>query len=108
MAARPRLSLPLDERRGALRDPWVLVSGGFHDNGGQPRANASLARYLSRRGHRVHLVAHDIAAGLVGLPGVTAHVVPRPAGIYMMGWVALNYFGRKVSQMVRARDAGAR
>ena len=66
-------------------EPWVLVAGGFHLKGGMDRANAALATFLASRGHRVHLVAHEVAPALAAMEGVTTHIVARPGGSYFLG-----------------------
>lgn len=85
------------------RPPWVLVSAGFHQQGGQSKANAALADYLLRRGHAVHLVAHDIDARLAKRAGVTLHVVSRPGAFDMAAWLLLDYRGQQVARAVTAR-----
>jgi glycosyltransferase involved in cell wall biosynthesis len=85
-----------------------LVTAGFHTRGGQSKANLALAGYLLGRGHPVHLVGHDIDPGLRCRPGVTAHVVARPAGSDLMGWIPLGWRGRRVAREVTARHPGAR
>src|SRR5260370_20189668 len=100
----------LDARCSILdlpRPPWVLVSAGFHAGGGQSKANAALAEYLLGRGHPVHLVGHDIDPAFLGHPAVSAHVVPRPAGSDLMGWIPLQWRRRRVARAVTARHPGA-
>jgi len=65
--------------------PWLLAAGDFTTSGGMDRANYALASYLARHGRPVHLVAHQIAAGLASLPGVRSHIVPRPLGAHLAG-----------------------
>lgn len=55
---------------------WLLVAGGFHDLGGQDRANAEIARYLYRRGDEITIVSHTIAPEFFGLPNVQCIVTP--------------------------------
>src|SRR5262249_2950611 len=76
------------------RQPWVLISGGFHDYSGQPKANAALADYLLQRGTPVHLVAHDIDARYLGRPGCAVYRVARPLGKYFLGELWLRRRGR--------------
>jgi hypothetical protein len=57
---------------------WVIVAGGFHDNGAMDRANASLATHLLDRGARVHLVGHDIDDRFIHHSSASCHQVPRP------------------------------
>jgi hypothetical protein len=86
----------------------VLVTAGFHEHGGQSKANAALADYLLRRGHPVHLVGHDIDVRFLGRPGIAAHRVSRPAGSDLLGWVPLDRRGRRVARRVSATHPGAR
>ena len=72
------IASPTTNGAAPSRPPWVLVSAGFHGRGGQSRANAALAEYLLRRGHPVHLVAHDLEEGFLDRPGCTVHPVHRP------------------------------
>jgi glycosyltransferase involved in cell wall biosynthesis len=88
--------------------PWVLVSAGFHFQGGQSKANAALAAYLLGRGTPVHLVAHDLDDRFTHWPGCTVHQVPRPAGADLLGVYGLRRRGRSVARAVRAVDPGAR
>ncbi|HEX8501832.1 MAG TPA: glycosyltransferase family 4 protein [Pyrinomonadaceae bacterium] len=93
---------------GAARAPWVIVAGGFHRLGGMDKANAALARYLASRGHELHLVTHEVEPELAAHPGVTAHLVRRPAGSVVLGEGLLARRGREVARAVAARDARAR
>lgn len=94
--------------RSAKANPWVLVSGGFHGRGGMDRANAALAAHLLDRGHRVHLVAHDVDPTLSSRPGVTVDRVARPAGSFLAGELLLGRRGRAVARRVTAGQPGAR
>ena len=93
--------------KGTL-EPWVLVCGGFHLKGGMDRANAALATFLSSRGHRVHLVAHEVAPSLAAMEGVTTHIVARPGGSYFLGYSTLHRRGRMVARAVKAKSPDAR
>ena len=64
---------------------WLLATGDFTTAGGMDRANHALASFLARRGHTVHLVAHRVAADVSSMPGVRAHLVPRPFGAHLIG-----------------------
>jgi glycosyltransferase involved in cell wall biosynthesis len=86
----------------------VLVSAGFHAQGGQSRANAALADYLLRRGHPVHLVGHDFDAGFVGRRCCTVHRVPRPLGADFLGVFQLRRHGRRVARRLCAERPGTR
>src|ERR1700693_1453232 len=89
-------------------EPWVLVAGGFHLKGGMDRANAALATFLASRGHRVDLVAHEVAPTLTAIEGVTAHIVARPAGSFFLGDAMLHRRGRVVARAVKAKSPDAR
>ncbi len=89
-------------------EPWVLVCGGFHLKGGMDRANAALATFLASRGHRVHLVAHEVDPTLTAMEGVTTHVVARPGGSYFLGYSRLHRHGRIVARAVQAKSPDAR
>jgi ribosomal protein S9 len=97
--------MPLPSRE---RPPWVLVSAGFHEQGGQSKANAALAEHLLRRGHPIHLVGHDIAERFLGRPGCTVHRAARPMGADLLGVLWLRRRGRAVARAVCARHPGAR
>ena len=89
-------------------EPWVLVAGGFHLKGGMDRANAALASFLASRGHRVHLVAHEVAPCLTAMEGVTTHIVAKPGGSYFLGDRMLHRDGRVVARAVKAKSPDAR
>ena len=61
---------------------WVLVAGGFHQDGGMDKANSALAHYLLDQGSTLHLVAHRVATDFAANPRVNVHIVPRPAGSF--------------------------
>jgi glycosyltransferase involved in cell wall biosynthesis len=86
----------------------VLVSAGFHEQGGQSKANAALADFLLARGHPVHLVGHDIAPRFVHQDHCTVHRVTRPAGVDLLGVWWLRHRGRRVAQRICAAKPGAR
>lgn len=77
-------------------EDWVIVCGGFHHRGGMDRANTALAEHLVATGEAVHLVAHDIDSAWLGRPRTTVSVVPRVAGSYVLGELALERRGRAV------------
>ncbi len=93
--------------KGTL-EPWVLVCGGFHLKGGMDRANAALATFLASRGHRVHLVAHEVAPTVAAMEGMTTHLVARPGGSYFLGYSTLRRRGRMVARAVKAKSPDAR
>ncbi len=91
-----------------IPEQWVLVAGGFHRKGGMDRANAALATFLASRGHRVHLVSHEIAPTLTTMAGVTTHIVAKPGGSYFLGDWMLHRQGRLVARAVKANSPDAR
>jgi glycosyltransferase involved in cell wall biosynthesis len=88
--------------------PWVLVAAGFHRNGGMDRCNLALARYLAGRGDRVGLVCHDADPHFIRQSGVTAHLVAKPAGSFMLGEQLLARRGREIARKITARWPQAR
>jgi glycosyltransferase involved in cell wall biosynthesis len=72
------------------------------------KANAAVAAYLAERQTPVHLVAHQVDRELAQQPGVTVHLVPRPAGSFLLGERLLDRQGRAVARGVSARWPGAR
>jgi glycosyltransferase involved in cell wall biosynthesis len=90
------------------RPPWVLVSAGFHERGGQARAVAALADHLLATGRPVHLVAHEVAGRFRDRSDVTFHPVRRPAGADFLGSMLLRRRGRAVAKRVLARHPEAR
>jgi glycosyltransferase involved in cell wall biosynthesis len=83
--------------------PWVLVAGGFHQQGGMDRANFALAKYLVDENVPVHLVTHFADAELAANPLVKVHSVPRPGGSFFLGYQALDFRGRRVARAVTSR-----
>ena len=88
--------------------PWVIVAGGFHQQGGMDRANAALAAYLLESGVPVHLVGHEIDRRFVTDSLATTHVVPRPRGLPGLAERLLARAGRQVASAVVGRDPLAR
>src|SRR5689334_5654567 len=88
--------------------PWVIVAGGFHQQGGMDRANAALASYLIDRGHPVHLVGHDIDRAFENRAHVHRHVVARPRGVPGVAERMLGRTGTAVARAVVAADPRAR
>src|SRR5579885_280713 len=98
-----------DPARGgdAAENPWVLVAGGFHRDGGMDRLNHALARQLLRSGCRVHLVCHRAHADLYH-GGASVHIVPTPANSFLLGEFLLARRARQVARSVVARFPLAR
>jgi glycosyltransferase involved in cell wall biosynthesis len=88
-------------------EPWVLVAGGFHREGGMDRCNRALARHLIERGTPVHLVCHRVEPALKE-GAASVDVVPRPWGSFMLGGLLLALRGRKVAHRVTAEFPRAR
>jgi hypothetical protein len=90
------------------RPPWVLVSAGFHEQGGQSKANAALADFLLDRGTPVHLVGHDFDQRFLHDDSCTIHPVSRPRQSDFLGLFGLRWRGRRVAQEVCAAHPGTR
>jgi glycosyltransferase involved in cell wall biosynthesis len=88
--------------------PWVLIAGGFHDDGGMDQLNAGLARYLLSRGTPVHLIAYRVNDELAKTPGAQVHVVKKIAGSFFLGQKRLDRRGRAIAKWVDSQDAAAR
>jgi glycosyltransferase involved in cell wall biosynthesis len=86
----------------------VLVSAGFHQQGGQAKANAALADFLLARGTAVHLVGHDFDPRFRAHPDCTVHPVARPCGADLLGVGLLRRRGKAVARRVCAADPAAR
>jgi glycosyltransferase involved in cell wall biosynthesis len=86
----------------------VLISAGFHERGGQSKANAALADCLLARGTLVHLVGHDFDSRFLMRPGCTVHRVPRPGGKDLLGVLWLRRRGLRVARTVCASEPGSR
>ena len=86
----------------------MLVAGGFHVKGGMDKANAALATFLVSRGHRVHLVAHEVNPELAAKELVVVHRVPKPLGSYFLGDWLLGQRGKSVARQVIADSPRAR
>ena len=87
---------------------WVIVAGGFHDDGAMDRANAALAACLLGRGARVHLVGHEIDARFVHHPNADCHAVPRPRAAAPLAESLLSRRGLAVAAQVTAVAPEAR
>jgi glycogen synthase len=98
----------VDPHSPRVDGPWLIVAGGFHENGGMDRANAALASHLAKRGNPVHLVAHEVTAELASTPNVTVHLAPRPAGSFFLGEWPLEHLGISVARRLLARDPSTR
>ncbi len=81
---------------------WVIVSGGFHSEGGMDRANAALARHLVAQGATVHLIGHRVDAPLLESGQVHASIVPRYAGLHLTGDFVLDRSARRLVRRLRA------
>lgn len=92
----------------ATQQPWVIVSTGFHERGGQDRANAALAEYLARRDYPVHIVSHSVDKRLQEFGSVQVHIVPQPPGPFFVAETLLGRLGRQVARQVSAGFAQAR
>ncbi|HYP14492.1 MAG TPA: glycosyltransferase family 4 protein, partial [Bryobacteraceae bacterium] len=88
--------------------PWVIVSTGIHDRGGQDKANFALAQYLLEQNVPVHLVSHSVDSRLMAYPGAVFHAVPKPPGPFVAGEVLLDRRGRAVARSVEAAYPGMR
>lgn len=86
--------------------PVLLVTGDFVRTGGMDAANLGLARYLTRFGVPLHLVAHRVAPQLASAGNVHVHRVPRPVGSSLLGAPLLDYIGRRWAH--RVLDQGGR
>ena len=83
---------------GETRSPWVLIAGGFHNQGGMDKANLALAQYLVEREVPVHLVAYSVDEDFAKHPLVTVHPVISPAASHFLGGPLLDFIGRKVAR----------
>lgn len=84
--------------------PWVIVNGGLHRGGGMDRANAALVDFLLERGDTVHVVAHHADSEYQARPGLTLHLVRRPADSFLLGELPLE----RRALAVHASVAGSR
>ncbi|HXR26117.1 MAG TPA: glycosyltransferase family 4 protein [Candidatus Binataceae bacterium] len=88
--------------------PWVLVAGGFHQEGGMDRLNAALARYLVAEGAPVYLVGYRIDEELTSAAGVSSYLINKTAGSFFLGQARLDRKGRAVAAKVTAAEPAAR
>jgi glycosyltransferase involved in cell wall biosynthesis len=84
-------------------EPWVLIAGGFHQQGGMDKANHALAAFLVSRGHPVHLVAHQVAPCLAAHPLITVSRVEKLGGSYFLGDWLLGLKGNAVARAAVAQ-----
>jgi glycosyltransferase involved in cell wall biosynthesis len=84
---------------------YLVVSAAFVTTGGQDRANHALASYLARRGHRVHLVAHEVDDALLRQGDVTWHRAPKPLDSTLLGEPFLRRIGTRVARELSRDDA---
>ncbi len=92
---------------GVLTQPWVLIAGGFHRNGGMDRLNWALADYLAERGNPVHLVCHNVESSLAS-KAATVTIVRRPAGSFMLGGLNLASMGRRIADRISHQHSATR
>lgn len=83
--------------------PWVLVAGGFHQDGGMDKANAALAAYICARGVPLHLVSYRVAPDLAANPLVTVHRARKAGGSFFLGGHRLDSLGRAMAREVTGR-----
>jgi glycosyltransferase involved in cell wall biosynthesis len=88
-------------------DPsWLLVAGGFHNQGGMDKLNAALARYLIRTGNDVHLVGFRIDDAFRAAADV--HRVRKTGSSFFLGRAALDRKGCAIAAAVKARHLDTR
>jgi glycosyltransferase involved in cell wall biosynthesis len=90
------------------RQPWVMVSGGFHTAGGMDTANLELAQHLVAQGTEVHLVTHRVDPQLLKNPLVHVHLVQRPASSFMLAHPLLARKGVAVATKLGRERPGIR
>src|SRR5450755_3978726 len=84
--------------------PWVIVAGGFHQDGGMDKANFALANYLVERGNPLHLVCYQVSPELAKNPLVQVHQAKKPVGSFLIGNWNLGRLGQRVAtQMIADR-----
>jgi glycosyltransferase involved in cell wall biosynthesis len=88
--------------------PWVLVAGGFHQEGGMDRLNAALARYLVAEGAPVHLVGYRVDEEFATAAAVRNYPINKTAGSFFLGQARLDRKGRAVAAEVTAADPATR
>jgi glycosyltransferase involved in cell wall biosynthesis len=88
------MSLPARDR------PWLLVCGGFFEQGGMDKANLMLAEYLADCDHPVHLVCHKVEERLASHTMIKVHKVPRPLGSWFLGSPVLDWKARRVARQL--------
>ncbi|MGA9836938.1 MAG: glycosyltransferase family 4 protein [Gemmatimonadaceae bacterium] len=74
---------------------YTIVAGDFVRTGGMDVANLHLAQYLAGAGQDVHLVAHRVDSGLLGIRGIVWHSVPKPFHSYLLGEPLLAWAGAR-------------
>ena len=82
----------------------ALVYRTFHLGGSLPRGHVELARYLSSRGHDVHVYSNPLGTERALAPGCTFHDVPVAAVSTGKGFSAreLRSFARNAASMLEA------
>jgi glycosyltransferase involved in cell wall biosynthesis len=87
---------------------WVLIAGGFHQEGGMDRLNAALARYLAAHGTSVHLVGHRIDEEFASESAFHREVIRKTAGSFFLALPRLDRAGRAAAVRVSTVDPRAR
>ena len=72
------------------------------------KANAALATYLIERQTPLHLVGHKVDPEFLTQPGVAVHIVPCPAGSFLLGEWLLERRGQEVARDISVRWPGTR
>lgn len=88
--------------------PWLIVSAGFHFQGGQAKAVAALADFLARRGNAVHLVGHDFDGRLVQSDRIATYSVRRPMGKDAAGVYTLSRAGHIIAKRLTRTNPATR
>src|SRR3954471_22367409 len=87
---------------------WVIVSNGFHQRGGQDKANSALASRLLHRGDRVTLVCQEADTSFERIPHCTITKANRMADSDFLSHFNLARIGRHVARSVTERNPFAR
>lgn len=87
-----------------MRRPWLLVSGGVHQRGGQDKANAALARFLLARGNQVTLVCHEADAEFETHKNCRVILSPLVLRSYFLSQFTHAARGRAVARTLTQRE----